>query len=263
MAPFDVCAVNYLNTVPLIWGMLRGPQKDLVRLSFEIPSVCAEFVERGAAQIGLVPVAEIVRQQLETVPGYGIACVGAVRSILLVSRVPLRKIRTLAADLSSRTSIQLARVILRERYGVEPDFERQPPVLDNMLASCDAALLIGDPALRVEPDSLPLEAIDLGAEWFELTGLPMVFAQWAGKSPLSQMRLQQIVSGSYAFGKQHIEELVDAEFEKRKVTRELAHQYVTRNIRYEVREQELKGLEAFVSLAGLEAEAAAPVSAVR
>jgi predicted solute-binding protein len=257
MPPFDVCAVNYLNTVPLIWGMLKGPQKDLVRLTFETPAVCADVIENRGAHIGLVPVAEIVRQQLETVPGCGIACVGAVRSILLLSRVPMREIRTLAADLGSRTSVQLARVILRERYGVEPRFERQRPVLDDMLARCDAALLIGDAALRLDPDTLPYECIDLGAEWFELTRMPMVFAQWAVKSPLPKAPLERIVNESYAYGKLHLDELVDAEFPSRQVTRALAYEYVTRYIHYELDAQTLKGLDAFISLAGLAAEAPA------
>jgi chorismate dehydratase len=263
MTQFDVCAVNYLNTVPLIWGMLRGPERDQVRLRFETPAVCAEVIEQGGAQIGLVPVAEIARQQLETVPGCGIACMGAVRSILLISHVPLRKVRTVAADMSSRTSVQLARVILRERYGVEPGFERHMPVLNDMLAISDAALLIGDAALRLDLDSLPYDTVDLGAEWLELTGLPMVFAQWAGKSPLPQATLQDILNGSYAFGKAHIDELVKAEFENRRVTAALAYEYVTRYIRYEIGPDELKGLEAFLSLAGLDAEAATPANACR
>jgi chorismate dehydratase len=263
MAPFDVCAVNYLNTVPLIWGMLKGPQSDSVRLRFETPAVCAEVIENGGAHIGLVPVAEIVRQGLETVPGCGIACVGAVRSILLVSRVPLGKVRTMAADLGSRTSVQLARVVLRERYGVQPRFERHSPVLDDMLKSCDAALLIGDAALQVNLETLPFECIDLGAEWFQLTRLPMVFAQWAGKPPLPQARLEQILMGSYGFGKAHLNELVDAEFQKRRVTRALAYEYVSRYIHYELDAQTTKGLDAFISLAELQTGAAAPAGGGR
>ncbi len=255
--------MNYLNTVPLIWGMLHGVERERVRLRFEIPAVCAEVVERGESQIGLVPVAEITRQNLDTIPGYGIASAGAVRSILLVSRVPLRKICTLAADVSSRTSIQLARVILRERYGVEPHFQRRAPVLADMLDSCEAALLIGDPALRLEPASLPFEIIDLGSEWFKLTHLPMVFAQWAGKGPLPVAALQTLVGGSYAFGRAHFADIADAEFEKRKVSRSLAFEYVTRYIRYELGSEEMKGLEAFTSLAGLQPDIPAEANAGR
>ena len=96
-------------------------------------------------------------------PGVGICCLGAVRSILLFSRVPWREIRTLAADHSSRTSVQLARIILRERYGVEPRITHEKPVLPDMLLHSDAALVIGDPALRLEPATLPFECLDSSA----------------------------------------------------------------------------------------------------
>ena len=116
LAPqYTIRAVSYLNTVPLVWGMQHGPQREEVHLSFSIPSECARDVENGTAQVGLVPVAEIARQGLAIVPGVGIACQGSVRSILLFTKVPWKQVRTLAADLSSRTSVHLARVILRER----------------------------------------------------------------------------------------------------------------------------------------------------
>jgi predicted solute-binding protein len=248
--PFRICAVNYLNTVPLVWGMLHGPQREQVELTFEIPATCAEIVERDEAQVGLAPVAEIARQGLEVAPGYGIACHGAVRSILLVSRVPIRSIRTLAADLSSRTSVQLARVVLRELYGTQPEFRARPPVLEDMLAECEAALLIGDPALCLDPASLPYETLDLGAEWQALTGLPMVFALWAGKAPLAD-GLGTVLEGSYRFGHAHIDDVVESQFHLRGVTRELANEYLTRYIHFEIGDLERKGLEVFLKLAGL------------
>jgi chorismate dehydratase len=97
-------AVSYLNTVPLVWGMLHGPESEAVDLSFSIPSVCAQRVERALIDVGLVPVAEISRQGLEIIPGVGITCLGAVRSILLVSRVPWSRIRTLATAGSGRNA---------------------------------------------------------------------------------------------------------------------------------------------------------------
>jgi chorismate dehydratase len=248
--PVRVCAVNFLNTVPLVWGMLKGPQKTLVDLSFELPAVCAEVVEERRADIGLVPVAEIARQALEIVPGFGISCRGPVRSILLICRVPIKQIRNLAVDSSSRTSIQLARVILRERYGVVPNLLRRPPVLENMLADADAALVIGDPALRIHPEELPYETLDLGAEWFALTRLPMVFAAWAGRPPLDLTKLSEILQGSYEFGMGHLEEIVDGEFERRGLTRELAHRYITSCIHYPLGPVEQQGLQTFLSLAG-------------
>lgn len=248
---FRVGAVSYLNTVPLVWGMLRGPQREQVQLSFSIPSDCAAEMERGDIDVGLVPVAEIARQGLEILPGVGITCLGAVRSILLFSRVPWSEVRTLAADLSSRTSVELARVVLRERFGVEPEITRQVPVIETMLAEAEAALVIGDPALRLSPETLPFEWMDLGAEWLALTGLPMVFAAWAGKEGLPIDALSEITRSSYRFGWERLDEIVEAEYSARAITRELARKYLRQYIRFDLGHKEMEGLDAFFRLAGL------------
>ncbi len=248
---FGVRAVSYLNTVPLVWGMLHGPQKEQVDLSFSIPSECARDVERGMAEVGLVPVAEIARQKLEIVPGVGITCLGAVRSILLFSRVPWKQVRTLAADSSSRTSVELARVILRERYGAEPQVMRHKPVLVEMLAQADAALVIGDPALHIEPAESGYEWLDLGTEWFRLTQLPFVFAAWAGKPGIAVSSLVGITVESHLFGQAHLEEIVEHEYPVRGVSKELARQYLSQHIRFVIGAPEQKGLDAFLELAAL------------
>jgi predicted solute-binding protein len=231
--------------------MTQGPQRQDVDLSFSIPSECARQVEDGRIQIGLVPVAEIARQGLEIVPGVGIACYGAVRSILLFSRARWRQVRTLAADLSSRTSVQLARVILRERYGVEPEVTEHPPVLGEMIAKSDAALIIGDPALRIIPEQSGLEWLDLGAEWLTLTGLPMVFAAWAGKPGLPLERLRAITVGSYEFGQTRIGEIVEREHDRRGVPAALANRYLREHIRFELGQREQQGLTTFWEMAKL------------
>lgn len=246
---FRIGAVSYLNTVPLVWGMLHGEQREQVELSFSIPSECARQVENGQIDIGLVPVAEIARQGLEIVPGVGIACFGPVRSILLFSRVPWRNVRTLAADASSRTSVQLARVILQERFGVRPQVFEQAPVLENMLTAADAALIIGDPALRLDPQELSYESLDLGDEWKKLTALPMVFAAWAGKHPDPQ--LAGITAGSYHFGQTRLDEIIDSEYRKRGIARELAANYFRRHIRFTLGDKEREGLRTFLLLADL------------
>lgn len=233
--------------------MLHGHEREEVELSFSIPADCAKQVEAGAVTAGLVPVAEIARQGLEMAPGLGIACAGAVRSILLFSRVPWRQVGTLAADLSSRTSVELARILLRERFGVEPEVRSEAPVLETMLSHADAALIIGDPALRVSPGALPYEWLDLGAEWFSFTGLPFVFAMWAGKAPLPGERLGAITLGSYRFGKTQLGEIAEQEHARRGITRELAEHYITRHIRFELGAKEQEGLETFLRLAKLPA----------
>ncbi len=231
--------------------MMHGPQQEKVDLSFSIPADCARDIEKDRAEVGLVPVAEIARQGLEIVPGVGITCQGAVRSILVFSRVPWNKVRTLAADSSSRTSVELARVILREQHGVEPQITRERPVLTEMLRSADAALVIGDPALRLNPAAQGFEWMDLGAEWFRLTRLPFVFAAWAGKPGIAISELVGLTVESYLFGQSRIDAIVEHEFAGRGVTRETAHCYLTRNIQFVIGGAEQRGLEAFFEMAKL------------
>jgi predicted solute-binding protein len=231
--------------------MQHGPQAAQVNLSFSIPSVCAEQLEAGQIDVGLVPVAEIARQGLEIVPGVGIAALGPVRSILMFSKVPWDSVHTLHADASSRTSVQLARVILRERFGVEPEIRRHPPALGRMMETADAALIIGDPALQIDPASQPYRWLDLGEEWLRLTRLPFVFAAWAARPGMNMSQLIDIVKGSWRFGREHLEEIVQTEHTSRKVTAELALEYLTRYIRYELGADEYCGLDRFLSLAGL------------
>ena len=220
-------------------------------LSFSLPSQCAEQVEKGVLDVGLVPVAEIARQDLKIVSGYGIAATGAVRSILLVSRVPVRQIRTLAADAGSRTSVQLARVILRERYGALPIIHSQPPELSSMLSGADAALIIGDAALRIDLETVRYECLDLGYEWHALTGLPMVFAAWAGPRVGNEKLLKQLTRDSYVFGRDHLPQIVKTEYERRGISRALAAQYFEKHIEFELTSRHERGLEAFLELAGL------------
>lgn len=235
--------------------MLHGPQREQLDLSFAIPSACAREIEEGKVQIGLAPVAEVARQGLEVVPGVGITCVGAVRSILLLSQLPWKQVRTLAADLGSRTSVELARVILRERYAVQPRIVLHEPVLDKMLSIADAALIIGDSALRIRPEELPLEWLDLGAEWLVLTGLPMVFAAWAGKPGIPVESLRSITNGSYLFGKARIDQIVEQEYRTRQISRQLADRYLREHIRFELGPNEQRGLQAFFELANLSSRA--------
>ena len=201
-----VCAVSYLNTVPLVWGMLHGPQREACELTFAVPSECAELLRVGAADIGIVSSIEVPRQELEFVPGIAIASRGPLRSILLISRVPIDQITSLAVDASSRTSVALCAIILKKRYGVQPKMVSMPPELDRMLASSDAALLIGDPALRLDLSSITYRVYDLGQEWSELTELPMVYAVWAGRPQHISTDVSQVFRDSCRFGMDRLDQ---------------------------------------------------------
>lgn len=245
-----VCAVSYLNTTPLVWGLLHGPQQNLFDLEFRIPAACADQVSAGLADIGIVPSFEVARLGLEVIPGAGIASRGPVRSILLVSTRPASEIRSLAADSSSRTSVQLARVILARKYGCEPRIFPHPPDLKAMLSKADAALVIGDPALRIDPAPLPYHVYDLGAEWWDLTGLPMVFAVWAGRRGVATPEVAEAFRASCRYGREHLEEIVACEAGRLELAPELVRSYLADSIVHELTELDYLGMETFLEYAG-------------
>ncbi len=228
--------------------MLHGDQRCLFDLSFSVPSQCADRLAEGSAEIGIVPSIQLTRQNLEIIRGAGIACRGPVRSILLISKVPFAEIRTLAADSSSRTSVVLSRIILSQKYGAEPLFISEAPDLVRMLDHADACLIIGDPALLLDPADIPFHVLDLGAEWADLTGLPMVFAVWAAREDVATQSPEPFLR-SLQFGLDHLDDIVQSEHVNRQITADLAHQYLTRNIVFQLGEAEYRGLDRFLQYA--------------
>ena len=240
-----VSAVSYLNTWPLVWGFLKGPGQGTFDFRFDLPAVCADALANGDADIGLVPCAELDRLGFGYLPDLGIASTGPVRSILLISRRPFHDIRTLAVDSGSRTSVALARILLAERYGVSPVMTRQAPELAEMLSDADAALIIGDPALRLDPHSLPYHCLDLGEEWTKWCGLPMVFAVWAGRREVLTPGVAQAFQESYEWGSERIREIASEAHRQRGFEEELATDYLTRHIEYRLTARHREGLELF------------------
>jgi len=244
-----VSAVSYLNTWPLVWGFLHGPGRGLFDFRFDLPAECANALGTGDVAMGLVPCAELDRLGLDYLPELGIACEGPVRSILLISKRPYGQIRTLAVDAGSRSSVALARILLAERYGCRPQFRAMAPRLTEMLAECDAALIIGDPALEIEPERLPYRTLDLGAEWVAWSGLPMVFAVWAGKSVHLTSDVARAFADSCEWGLGHMDEIVAAAARERGFGEALAREYLTKHIVYGLGERHRQGLELFRKLA--------------
>lgn len=241
-----VCAVHFLNTLPLVWGFLHTPGELGLCLEMASPAECAERLRRGDADLGLVPVAEIARQGLPVLPGTCISSDGPVRSILLVSRKPWAEVKSLSADWNSRTSVVLAQIVLWERFGVRPQVAAHAPSLEAMLAEADAALLIGDAALQVEPASLPYAVLDLGEEWQRLTGLPMVFAAWAGPAAAQSPWLEGALRESLGFGVENLDDIVEQEAARHGVGQDLARSYLSENIRFLLGDHEMAGMREFV-----------------
>jgi len=183
MRRLRISAISYLNTAPLMWDFEHGEARERLQEQFEvtytIPSACAEALATGTADIGIIPVAAYATiPGLVILPGVAIASLNAVRSILLVSRKPLDQIKTVALDSSSLTSVALCKVLLAKWLGGPRSTGQWLRILEVMLASCDAALLIGDPALLIQRARYTT-VIDLAEEWRKHTGKPFVFAFWA------------------------------------------------------------------------------------
>jgi len=174
-------AVDYLNARPLVFGLEL--HNDLFAVRFDPPSKCAALLHEGSIDVGMIPSIEFLRgsEPYAMVPGMGIISRGPVASVALFSAVPAGAIRSIAVDTSSRTSAGLLQVLCAETLGIDPELVPMPPDAEAMLARCDAALIIGDPALYLDHAARELRKIDLGDEWTRLTGLPFVWAFWAGR----------------------------------------------------------------------------------
>src|SRR5258708_40186177 len=142
----------------------------------------------------------------------------------------------------------LSRIILAKKYGVEPQVVSHPPDLAAMLGAADAALLIGDAALRVDPAVLPFETLDLGEQWTNLTGLPMVFAVWAGRSMIREP-FGEMLLASCRYGLSRMEELVHQEGARRGFPEALVREDLPRHIRFEFSEAHYAAIDTYLSRA--------------
>ena len=178
MRPLRISAISYLNTAPLMWDFDHGNTGSEFDISYTLPSACARALEAGAADIGIIPAAAYAQlPDLMVLPGVAIASRRPVRSILLVSKVPVDKIRSVALDTSSLTSAALTKILFEKWLGGGRTFASMAPNIEEMLAHHDAGLVIGDPALQI--DRSRYLTLDLAEEWIRYTGKPFVFAFWA------------------------------------------------------------------------------------
>lgn len=248
-SPIRLGAVDYLNVRPLVHGLDAEP---MFTLRFDPPSLCARLLHDGSIDLGMIPtIAYQHREGYRVVPGAAIGSEGPVASVALFTKVPVDRIRTVAADTSSNTSVALLRVLCAEHFDIAPELIPAAPDLRAMAASADAALLIGDPALYADHEALGLEKIDMGEAWTSMTGLPFVWAFWAGRESAvgkaGVARLQQARREGEAEA-DRIAEAYAREYARRTGTPAdpgLSRRYLRENIKYELGERELAGVERF------------------
>ncbi len=267
-----VAAISFLNPAPLLWDFEHEPAAARLSAHYDVhytlPAACAAELKSGAADLGLIPIASLT-PELAIVPGCVIASLDEVRSILLLVKNPRRlavadalaHVGRLATDAASRSSVAYARILFQHFHGTCPQLVEQAADPLAMLASADAALLIGDPALlarerreaiETEVDA-PLLWLDLAQLWRERTGLPWVAAVWAVRpEALTDVTAQQLIAdlnASRDAGLAHIEELVAEWTPRLAISPETIRTYLTRNIHYTLDEDCLRAIRLFRELA--------------
>ena len=279
MTKLRISIVQYLNTAPLVWGFTHGPLAGKYELSFTVPSQCAEALRAGEADIAIIPAIEYQRiEGLVILPDLAIASKKQVRSLLLVAKKPIAAVRSIALDSSSRSTQALTRILCADRWRIAPEFFEAAPDLDAMLRDADAALLIGDPALRLavtleamaqrdadgvlvcpaNAAGVDAEALDGSGElriydmvevWERCTGLPAVLAVWAARDGVVNEEVLQDFAASRDFGLAHIAEISKVAAFELKLPAAAMAAYLRRNIDYSLDEENRRGLEHFFARA--------------
>src|SRR5437588_7080435 len=233
-----IAASSYLNTAPLIWSFIHGSQRDAVELFTDTsPARCAEMLASDEVEAALVPVIEYQRlQNVLIVPDVCVGSKSAVRSVVLVTRRNnLKKVERVALDESSRTSVALVKIMFREFLGFEPEWISAAPDLRSMLAHADAALIIGDPAMKIPRDQF--RVFDLATLWHEFTGFGFVFAMWMVRSAGAEKVRAIDFAAARDEGLANLDRVISDYPHQIELSREEIKHYLTTNIVLRVAEQ--------------------------
>ena len=242
-----IASVSYLNARPLIHGLDANQQ---VQLSLAVPAKLINLLRDGQADVALLPVIDYARLPgLVIVPAGGIGSDGETLTVRIFSRVPTERIRSLACDPDSHTSVALARIILARRYNLRPEF------CDLSRANSDdphqARLLIGDKVVCEEPAGFQHQ-LDLGGEWKALTGLPFVFAVWMARRGVDTTTLAHLLTRAKQSGLADIESIISRHALPRGWPADQARRYLTEHLSYDVGPRELGAIRRFYELAAEE-----------
>jgi chorismate dehydratase len=254
-----ISIVQYLNTAPLVRGFTHGALRGKYDLSFTVPSQCAEALRTGVVDIAIIPAIEYQRiEGLAILPELSIASKKSVRSLLLISKKPIKDVQRIALDRSSRSTQALTRILCAKRWHIEPEFFEAEPDLKSMLEKADAALLIGDPALRFALHGAELLGVkgttnlfvyDMVEKWRALTSLPAVLAVWAGRPEAITKEVVRDFQESLAFGLRNLDGIsAEASVELKLPAAEL-RKYLVENIDYRLDAENLQGLKRYYDLA--------------
>jgi chorismate dehydratase len=265
-----ISIVQYLNTAPLVWGFTNGPLQGKYDLSFTVPSQCADDLRAGRADVAIIPAIEYQRiEDLVILPDIAISSKKQVRSLLFIAKKPIEQAKNFALDRSSRSTQALARILCAEKWRIAPRFFEATPDLAEMLMQADAALLIGDPALRIslgiENESRPgakgqaicpaaalgitssdlLYVYDVVGEWRSWTGLPAVLAVWAARRDVATPEVTADFIASRDFGLARISEICFEAARDLELPSLALESYLRRNIDFSLDAENLRGLNVY------------------
>lgn len=272
MSKLRISIVEFLNTAPLVWGFTDGPLVGRYDLSFTVPSKCADALREGMADVAIIPAIEYQRiDDLVVLPGMSVAAKSEVRSILLIAKKPIERARRIALDTSSRSSVALVQLLCRNFWGISPQFVRAAPDPASMLAEADAALIIGDPALRIaikaeelrtktpseefccggDPNAQIVPGVDslfvydIAHQWREMTARPAVLAVWAARRDIATPELVADFEASKAFGMSRIREIAEGASMKLELPVPELERYLRENIDFSLDAENLSGLNLY------------------
>jgi chorismate dehydratase len=272
MDKLRISIVEFLNTAPLVWGFTDGPLEGKYDLSFAVPSQCAEDLRAGRVDVGIIPAIEYQRMDdVVALPGMGVASKDEVRSILVISKVPIERVRSLMLDTNSRSSVGLVRLLCARQWKISPQFIDAAPDPDAMLARADAALIIGDPALRlrIKLDEFEgkspqggvccagdfdeelingvetLFVYDVAQQWREMTGRPCVLAIWVARRGRVTPEIVADFQASREYGLARIGEIAEGAALKLELPPRALEKYLTVNIDFSLDQENLAGLELY------------------
>jgi chorismate dehydratase len=265
-----ISIVQYLNTAPLVWGFTNGPLAGKYDLSFTVPSQCAEALRSGAADIAIIPAIEYQRiPGLVVLPDLAIASQNRVRSLLIVAKKPIEQVGSIALDRSSRSTQALTRILADEHWKIKPEFFEAEPDLRTMLEKADAALIIGDPALRLSITIEKKSAIsqegravcqaatlgftgpeifhlyDVVGEWRKFTGLPAVMAIWAARPGIATPEVIADFTASRDLGLSQIAAISEEAARELQLPEHTLESYLRHNIDFSLGEENRRGLERY------------------
>jgi chorismate dehydratase len=272
MSKLRISIVEYLNTAPLVWGFTDGPLAGRYDLSFTVPSMCAEALRADEVDIAIIPAIEYQRMEnVVVLPQMSVAARGPVRSILVIAKKPIEMAKRIALDTSSRSSVGLVKLLCRNFWGISPEFVPAAPDPAAMLADADAALVIGDPALRiaVKMDQLAekkpsgedccggddseqavpgvdtLFVYDVAHQWREMTALPCVLAVWVARRDAATPEVVADFLASKEYGLARISDIAEGASLKLEMPVRPLERYLRENIDFSLDGQNLAGLELY------------------